>query len=154
MFVVIRLTVILAALAILASSDATNQTLTNLTVLISASTTSCTPPSVLVTDPRAAWNSGETPRLPGIHPHPHASLIKCLLFTDLNAGAGGKYVNLCATYDTEADSGIVSVQAAGLTSKYKPNCDFSAGYTPLAGSIHHFRCQLRTCSHCAAREPQ
>jgi len=96
----------------LGSSEATNQTLTNLTVLISASTTSCTPPSVLVTDPSAAWNS------------------------DLNAGAGGKYVNLCATYNTEAVSGIVSVQAAGLTSKYKPNCDFSAGYTPLTGNLN------------------
>ena len=88
------------------------QALTNLSLLIVGSSgPHCPPPAVAVTDPSGHWDA------------------------DMNDGAGGKYVYLCATYtpSNASVSRIVALQAAGLTSKYKPNC--AQGYVPLDGDV-------------------
>jgi len=108
-----ELTIVILCFATVASPHEVTLVLSNLTAVITGSAiTSCSPPAVLVTDPSGAWNS------------------------DLNAGAGGKYVYLCATYVANTSSQIVAIQAAGLTSKYKPNCDYDAGYAPIDGNLN------------------
>ena len=87
--------------------------LTNLTTLITANlTTNCTLPSQLVTDPSGVWNS------------------------NLNEGAGGMFVRLCATYATDASSPIRNIQAAGLNINDKPDCDYAAGFTAVNGNLN------------------
>ena len=96
---------------LIARARTSNRTLTDLTAIVSSSAVaSCTPPAVMVSDKRGAWDK------------------------DLNAGAGGKYVYLCAIYGagTPSPSSIVALQAAGQTSKYQPNC--ATGLAPLGGA--------------------
>lgn len=99
-------------LAVAALGFPANQSsLVNLSVLISSSAvSSCAAPAVMVRG-GSFWDN------------------------DLNDGAGGKYIYLCATYDAvSAPSHIVALQAAGLTSKYKPAC--AVGFSPLVGNLN------------------
>jgi hypothetical protein len=81
--------------------------LVNLSIASGSGVTGCPPPTIMVSGRN--WNS------------------------DMNDGAGGDYVYLCATYAEDPPQSIVALQAAGLTSKYKPNC--GSGWDPLAGSL-------------------
>jgi hypothetical protein len=125
--------------AVLATLRPYDLVLSNLTAIIGDSViTSCPLAAVLVTDPTGGWNS------------------------DLNMGASGKFVQLCATYTADKSSQIVALQAAGQTSKYKPNCDYAAGFTPIEGNLNNgsknpgsiYLCVKRAVNHLATSHNQ